>query len=123
MIARLPSPRLLARTTTSVFLLQITWEPGKTHPSAIAVGNPQRAISDIEQIPGTQMVGRQCLKRKLPSVTIVGNAERSNASGGVRLVSGWLPEARFRLTYFTNRPVGPHPSHFRWRCYHESGKQ
>src|SRR5262249_52240616 len=43
------------------------------------------------------------VKQKLPFVTIVGSAERSNAGGGVRLVSGHLkPEARFRLTFFAN---------------------
>jgi hypothetical protein len=65
--------------------------------SAIAVGNPPRAISDTEQTP-RHSDGRTegAVKQELPSVTSAGDAERSNASGGVRLASGQLkPEAHF----------------------------
>jgi hypothetical protein len=93
-IVRLPSPRLLARTTTSVFLLQITWEPGrpiKCHCRRKTAARDFRHRANPRHSDGRT----ECaVNQELPSVTSVGDAERSNASGGVRLVSGRLkPEA------------------------------
>jgi hypothetical protein len=83
-IVRLHSRRLLARTTTSVFLLQITWEPGKTHQVLLPSEIRRARFPTPSNPPGTQMAGQ-----KVPS------SKNSPLSQALATLSGAMLAAAF----------------------------